>query len=74
LNVAPAIDGAGYTFCLQEIEGQGTRAVLRFAELKPRRAYKTRLYGGDARPLPAAGRVVRLSLAPRELATLRVVL
>jgi len=73
LSSAPATGGRGYVLRLQETAGQRTRAVLRFAELKPRQASVTDLYEGNPRPAATRGRTVRVVLAPRELATVKLV-
>jgi len=72
LSISPASDASGCVFRLQETAGKRTRVALRFAELKPRRAVLTDLYEGNPRPVSARGRTVRLSLAPRQLATVKV--
>jgi hypothetical protein len=72
LSVNPASDGAGCLLRLQETAGRSVSGALRFGDLKPRRALITDLYEGRARPATIRGRIVRVSLAPRELATLKV--
>ncbi|MFQ5805961.1 MAG: glycosyl hydrolase-related protein [Phycisphaerae bacterium] len=71
-SVGPASQGSGYVLRLQETAGKPTAAALRFAELKPRRAVRTDLYEGNPRPVSVRGRTVRLSLAPHELATVKL--
>ena len=72
LSVRPAAGGSSYVFRLQETAGERTRAVLRFAELKPRRAFLTDLYESNPRKTAVAGRNVRVTIAPRGLATVKV--
>ena len=57
---------------LQETAGTKTQAVLRFAELPPRRAWLTNLYGEHLRPIAVQGHTVRCSLPPSALATVKV--
>ena len=72
VGVAPTGDDRGYLFRLQETAGRQTPCVLRFAEMRPRRAMATDLFGENARPVAVRGRVVRFVCAPRELGALRV--
>lgn len=72
LSVGLADDDRGCVFRLQETAGQRTRVVLRFAELKPRRARLTDLYGDNPRDISARSRNVSLVVPPRGLVTVHV--
>ena len=72
LSIGPVNGSDGCLFWLQETAGRRTRAVLRFDELRPRRALITDLYGGNARLATTRGRSVRLVLPPHGLASVTV--
>jgi alpha-mannosidase len=72
LSIGLASDASGHVFRLQETAGKPTRVALRFPELKPRRVARSDLYGGNPRPVRTRGGTVRLAMAPRELATVKV--
>lgn len=72
LHLSPATFGEGVIARLRNLRGQAVQVTLRFPTHAPRSAHRTSPLEVDAAPLPLTENALTLTLAPFEVATLRL--